>query len=101
MKNFRNSLLVLSLFACIAGTSFADNSADLVAQAAGPRQGQQGGPGGSGGMQMRRMGPPMVILMDQKVQEHLKLTPQQIERLRTELAPPPGGPGGPGGPQGG
>src|SRR5436305_11751859 len=61
------------------------------------RQDQGGGPGGPGGQGMRRMGPPMEpLFMRPDVQKELKLTDDQIEKLRDLMPRPPmGGPGGP------
>ncbi len=107
MKMLKYSALTLMVAMAVIVSAQTQTQAvtnSILAQQAGPQGGQrgQGGPGGAGEGQMRggmRMGQgPVDILRDPKVQQHLKLSQNQIEQINEAF--PMRGPGGPGGPGG-
>jgi hypothetical protein len=96
MKGFK----VYGLVATLAAMAVC---ASALAQD-GPPQGGQGGPPDMQGQGMRgpgrRMGPPPEpLVLRPDVQKELKLSDDQIKKLRSIMRPPMGG--GPGGPDGG
>lgn len=105
MKGLKTYALIAVLAACLTASAYAQGGPPQRRgggdQGGPPMQGgRQGGDMGPGGPGQRRMGPPPELLVMRKdVQKELKLTDEQIEKLR-DLFPPRDGGGmgmGPGG----
>lgn len=104
-KRVYGLISMMALFA-VCASAFAQDGPPPQDERGGPPPMQGRGPEGG---QMRRMGPPMVpLFMRPDVQKELKLSDEQVEKLRQLMPPPPmggpdvmrGGPAGEGAPGG-